>query len=170
MNPVIIEDYSPHWPEQFQAIRAEIAAALDGLFTAIEHVGSSAVPGLAAKPIIDIDVLLRDAGDLSQVCLKLAPLGYRHQGDLGIAGREAFQTPPETFPHHLYVCLPDSGEFRRHIAFRDYLRRHPLVMDEYAALKCGLAAKHGSDREEYSRAKSHFVLEVLQLAHGSTAP
>lgn len=163
MNPVIIEDYNPLWPGRFESIRSEIAAALDGLFAAIEHVGSTAVPGLAAKPVIDVDVLLNEADNLPHVIQKLAPLGYGHQGNLGIAGREAFQTPPDAFPHHLYVCPPDSGEYQRHIAFRDYLRGYPLVAADYAALKRELAAKYGVDREEYARAKSHFVMEVLLL-------
>jgi GrpB-like predicted nucleotidyltransferase (UPF0157 family) len=161
MNPIIIEDYNPLWPERFKSIRTEIAAALDGLFAAIEHIGSTAVPGLAAKPVIDMDVLLKKADDLSLVIQKLTPLGYRHQGNLGIAGREAFQTPPDTFPHHLYVCLPDSEEYQRHIAFRDYLRGHPAVATDYAALKRELATKYAADRDEYARAKSHFVMEVL---------
>src|SRR5262249_53704550 len=87
------------------------------LVSAIEHVGSTSVPGLAAKPIIDLDVLLAPAAYLPETIQRLATLGYEHEGDLGIAGREAFRRRPTLFAHHLYVCLPKSEEFRRHISY-----------------------------------------------------
>jgi len=93
-DPIVIEDYDPHWQEQFEVLRAQIAAVLRPLAAAIEHVGSTAVPGLAAKPIIDIDVLLRSAADLPEAITRLATLGYQHRGDLGVPGREAFDRPP----------------------------------------------------------------------------
>jgi GrpB-like predicted nucleotidyltransferase (UPF0157 family) len=164
MNSITIEDYDPRWASHFQSIRREIAAALDGMFVAIEHVGSTSVPGLAAKPIIDLDVLLKESVDFSDVVQKLEPLGYRYRGNLGIEGREAFETPPQVFAHHLYVCLPGSHEFKRHIAFRDYLRNHPVEAVHYTKLKRELAAKSDGDREEYTRAKSHFVLDILHRA------
>ena len=82
------------------------------MVSAIEHVGSTSVPGLAAKPIIDLDVLLASAAYLPETIRRLATLGHEHQGDLGIAGREAFRAPPTLFAHHLYVCLPNCEEFR----------------------------------------------------------
>jgi len=169
MNSITIEDYNPEWPRHFAEITAPIRSALDGMVVAIEHVGSTAVPGLAAKPVIDIDVVLKNAGDLPDVVNRLHPLGYRYRGDLGIAGREAFSGPEDLFPHHLYVCLTDGGEYRRHIAFRDYLRAHPDAMSEYAALKRELAVSCGDDRAEYSRAKSHFVMDILAKAAGGNA-
>ena len=96
-EPITIEDYDPRWPEHFQILRMRIAAALDGLTNAIEHVGSTAVLRLAAKPIIDIDVLLRSTADLPLVISRLVALGYGHQGDLGITGREAFLAPRAFF-------------------------------------------------------------------------
>ena len=164
--PVIIEDYDPRWPEQFESLRARICRALGLLAVAVEHVGSTAVPGLAAKPIIDLDVLLRDPGDLAEAIARLAGLGYAHRGDLGVPGREAFQAPPDEFPHHLYVCMPDSREYRRHLAFRDHLRCHPEDAKEYASLKRKLAAEFGPDREGYSQAKTEFVKKIL----GQAAP
>lgn len=162
--PITIDDYGPSWPAQFQTLRARIAAALDGLATAIEHVGSTAVPGLAAKPILDIDVLSRSAADLPLAVTKLASLGYEHQGDLGISGREAFRTPRYVFPHRLYVCLAGSQEFQRHIAFRDYLRTHPQEANACATLKQKLAGKSATDREAYTLAKTEFVEAILRRA------
>src|SRR5689334_21561604 len=97
-----------------------------------------------------IDVLLRSAGNLTLVITRLASFGYKHEGDWGITGREAFQTPPNDLPHHLYVCTPGSDEYRRHIAFRDYLRTHPEHANIYAELKRGLARKFSNDRDAYS--------------------
>jgi GrpB-like predicted nucleotidyltransferase (UPF0157 family) len=164
MSPITIVEYDSSWPAHFEEIRRPIAAALDGLATTIEHVGSTAVPGLAGKPIIDLDVLLKNSGDMPEVVNRLHPLGYRYQGDFGISGRDAFSGPAGVYPHHLYVCQPNSDEFKRHILFRDYLRSHLETVAEYAALKRELAATYGADRAEYSRAKSHFVIDILTKA------
>jgi GrpB-like predicted nucleotidyltransferase (UPF0157 family) len=159
-----IQDYDPSWPQRFETLRARIAAALGERVSVIEHVGSTAVPGLAAKPIIDIDVVLRSATDLPEVIARLASLGYEHRGNLGIPGREAFRTPPSDWPHHLYVCPPDSEEYRRHLSFRDHLRRHLEDANAYAALKRRLAGTCGDDREAYTLGKSGFVSEILRRA------
>jgi GrpB-like predicted nucleotidyltransferase (UPF0157 family) len=159
-----IQDYDPSWPQRFERLRAGIAAALGEMVSVIEHVGSTAVPGLAAKPIIDIDAVLRSATDLPQVIAKLASLGYEHRGNLGIPGREAFRTPPSSRPHHLYVCPPDSQEYRRHLLFRDHLRRHLEDANAYAGLKRKLAGTCGDDREAYTLGKSGFVSEILRRA------
>jgi GrpB-like predicted nucleotidyltransferase (UPF0157 family) len=108
-EPIVICDYDPEWPQRYQALRARLAEALDELAANIEHVGSTAVPGLAAKPTIDLNVQLRSARDLPAAVERLARLGYAHEGDFGIVGREAFATPPGygVHDHHLYVCAPD---------------------------------------------------------------
>jgi len=162
--PITIEDYDPLSPEKFETLRRRIAPVLNELVAAIEHIGSTAVPGLAAKPIIDIDILLRSAADFPLVRARLASMGYEHQGDLGVAGREAFRTPPSQTAHHLYVCSPGSREYGRHIAFRDYLRTHPEDASAYATLKRKLAAKSANDREAYTQAKTKFVEDILRRA------
>jgi GrpB-like predicted nucleotidyltransferase (UPF0157 family) len=163
-DPVIIKDYDPRWPQLFEMLRLRIAAVLDEVAISIEHVGSTAVPGLAAKPIIDIDVLLRSSADLPTVIRKLADLGYMHRGDLGVTGREVFRANSDDVQHHLYVCPPGSGEYKRHIAFRNYLRMHAADANTYAVLKRMLASQFGSDRDGYNRAKSDFVQQILQRA------
>jgi GrpB-like predicted nucleotidyltransferase (UPF0157 family) len=164
--PVIIEDYDPGWPEHFKALRARIGAVLGPLAATIEHVGSTAVPGLAAKPIIDIDVLLFSDGDVQLAIERLATLGYEHQGNLGIPGREAFRAPTSEFPHHLYVCS-DSREYDRHITFRDHLRGHPEDARAYELLKRSLANRYGSDRDGYTQAKTEFIWAILRRAEVS---
>lgn len=163
-TPIIIEDYDPSWPRSFEAIQARITPALDKFVTAIEHVGSTAVPGLAAKPIIDIDVLLRSPDDLPLAIEALNGLGYQHQGTLGISGRDAFVAPSHDVRHHLYVCSPSTPEFRRHIMFRDYLRRNPKEAAEYARLKRNLSGRFSIDREAYTEAKTEFIEEILRRA------
>jgi len=160
----MIRNYDPQWPQRFEELRLRIASALGELASAVEHVGNTAVPGLAAKPIIDMDVLLNSSRDLPAVVSKLSSLGYRHQGDLGIRGREAFEAPPADFAHHLYVCLPEWPQYRHHIAFRDHLRSHPEDLAAYAALKRRLAARFSQDRAAYVRGKTQFVSAILERA------
>lgn len=164
MDPIEIVEYDPLWPTHFETLLARIAPMLGDTAYTIEHVGSTAVPGLAAKPIIDIDVLLHSVEDLPLAMTRLASVGYAYRGDLGIPGREAFTTPPSDIRHHLYVCPPDSPEYARHLAFRDYLRTHPSEAAAYADLKRGLAAKFRLDRDAYNRGKAHFVENILRRA------
>ena len=163
-DPIVIEDYDPHWPEQFEVLRAQIAPVLGPLAAAIEHVGSTAVPGLAAKPIIDIDVLLRSAADLPEAITRLATLGYQHRGDLGVPGRDVFRPPANNLPHHLYVCVPEYLECARHLAFRNHLRMHPEDARAYERLKRALAVEFRNHREAYNQAKTQFVESILRRA------
>ncbi len=168
-TPIIIEDYDPQWPQRFDAVRSRIASVLGTFAAAIEHVGSTAVPGLAAKPIIDVDVLLRSAKDLPRVIAKLKAVGYEHQGTLGVPGRDAFKTPAHDIDHHLYVCSTQGAEFFRHIAFRDYLRTHPKDAEDYSRLKRSLAGKFSVDRDAYTHAKTDFIEDILRRSDRETA-
>jgi GrpB-like predicted nucleotidyltransferase (UPF0157 family) len=163
-EPIIIVDYDPGWPERFQFLHRRIAGALGTMAASIEHIGSTAVPNLAAKPIVDIDVLLTTETELPAAIQCLAKLGYVHQGDLGIPGREAFLAPVQDVRHHLYVCSPGSKAFREHLAFRDYLRAHSQAAQEYADLKRILALKFRGDRSAYTSGKNAFVAEMVRRA------
>jgi GrpB-like predicted nucleotidyltransferase (UPF0157 family) len=163
-DPIVVVDYDPAWPALFAALRAPVAAALQEIAVAIEHVGSTAVPGLAAKPIIDLDVALRTEADLPAAIERLARLGYAYEGDLGVPGRTAFAWPPGAARHHLYVCTLDSAAYRRHLLFRDYLRAHPDMAAAYAALKHQLAARYRMQRDAYTEAKGPFVRAAMSRA------
>lgn len=163
-DPIVVVDYDPRWPERFQFLRGRIGKALGDMAVAIEHVGSTAVPNLAAKPIIDIDVLLATVTALPAAIVRLAKAGYVHQGNLGISDREAFLAPVQDVPHHLYVCPPGSKAFQEHLAFRDYLRAHPQEAEVYADLKRALALKFRDDRSAYVSGKSAFVAEIAGRA------
>ena len=163
-GPVIIVDYDPHWPDLFEELRAPVIAALGDLVVRIEHIGSTAVPGLAAKPIIDMDVVVPSVADIPEAIGRLAILGYVHRGDLGIAGREAFTSPAGKPRHHLYICALGSEELRRHCSFRDHLLTHPDEARAYGALKKSAALRYADDRVAYNEAKTEFVEAVLQRA------
>ncbi len=170
IDPIVVVDYDPEWPALFAALKDRAASALGTLAVRIEHVGSTAVPGLAAKPIIDVDALLRSGNDLPAAIAALEGIGYHHEGDLGIPGREAFRWPAGEPRHHLYVCMPGSEEFRRHVAFRDCLRSHPDLRLAYAELKRRLAVRHREDRDAYTEAKTAFIQGVLRQACGDGRP
>jgi GrpB-like predicted nucleotidyltransferase (UPF0157 family) len=164
LQPIAVVDYDPDWPQRFEFLRERIAGAIGDLAAAIEHVGSTAVPNLAAKPIIDIDVLLKSDSMLPAAIERLASLGYVHRGNLGVPEREAFLAPPEDLPHHLYLCPPRSAEFRRHVAFRNFLRAHPEQARIYGDLKIVIAERFREDRSAYVTAKSEIVNELTSRA------
>jgi len=171
---ITIVDYDPAWPGRFRRIAAHAAGALGELAVAIEHVGSTSVPGLAAKPIIDLDVVIASRADLPAAVERLAEIGYARRGDLGIAGREAFarvsgEPPfaadnPDWPAHHLYVCAADSAELARHLSLRDWLRTHPADARAYADLKRSLAGKFPHDIDAYIEGKGGMIRALLDRA------
>jgi GrpB-like predicted nucleotidyltransferase (UPF0157 family)/chloramphenicol 3-O-phosphotransferase len=163
-SPIVVTDYNSDWPFHFEEIARPVRDALGDLGAQVEHVGSTSVPGLAAKPVIDIDVVVGAADDVPTAIERLRSLGYVYQGDKGIKGREAFMWPSGARPHHLYVVVRGSLPYLDHIEFRDYLREHPEVAKEYAALKARLVDQHGDDRLGYTDAKTEFVTGVLRAA------
>ena len=163
--PIEICDYDDRWPEAFARICNRVGPVLGARVLRIEHVGSTSVPGLAARPIIDLDLVIRHRSDLPVVIERLGTLDSVHQGDLGITGREAFRSLRPLEPtHHLYVVAEDASELRRHLAFRNRLREDADVREQYAALKRELAARAGDDRAAYVSGKSAFVELVLTTA------
>jgi GrpB-like predicted nucleotidyltransferase (UPF0157 family) len=161
---ILIADYDDAWPRTFASLRDRAWPLVAHLADSIEHVGSTSVPGLAAKPIIDLDIVVSSADALAETIRQLATLGYRHIGDLGVTGREAFDAPGGDPPHHLYVCVRGATELRNHLRFRNYLRASPETASAYAALKRRLAAEYGGDRNGYSLAKTEFIRACLAAA------
>ena len=149
-----------------------LSTALDDLATSIEHVGSTSVPGLGAKPIIDLDTVIESNSTLPSVISRLAELGYFHEGDLGVPGREAFGREDEGVPrdsrgriwpsHHLYVCPQDSKALAEHLALRNYLSLYPDEADCYETLKRQLANQYPHDIDAYVEGKSAFISKALK--------
>ena len=169
---IIIEDYSPQWPKGFELLKTVYTNKLGDLILDVEHVGSTSVPGLAAKPIIDIDLVIDDHKKLNPVISVLNTLGYEHVGDMGITDREAFKresalTPEDGFlgdwpAHNLYVCIEGSIALRNHLTLRDFLRSHPDKMREYGELKKRLAAENPYDIDLYIKNKTPFIIGILK--------
>ena len=161
---VIVEPYHPIWSEAFLNIKKELDFVLKDDVIAIEHVGSTSVVGLKAKPIIDIDIIIDDKGCFDQIKDKLKTIGYIHEGDQGIEGREAFgyEHKPHLMRHHLYVCYKDNFHLKRHLALRDHLRNHPKDVEAYGLLKEGLAKKYPYNIEKYIEGKSNFILNIYR--------
>ena len=160
---IVVLDYDPAWPRLFEVLRRPIAAALSDVAIAIEHVGSTAVPGLAAKPIVDLDVVV-PPHHVATAIARLAALGYEHKGDLGVPGREALRHPPHLPRHHLYVCAAGNLALANHLAVRDRLRSDPALASAYGELKRQLAARFADDVDRYVAGKTAFMLDVLRQA------
>jgi GrpB-like predicted nucleotidyltransferase (UPF0157 family) len=160
---MILSKNDPAWRGQFAMLERVLLEALGPLVLRVEHVGSTAIPGISAKPILDIDVVIESDAVFPQVTAKLAELGYVHEGDRGIAEREAFKRQDEFVPwlpvkrswmaQHLYVCPAGSRELDRHVCFRDVLKSRPDLCTEYEAIKIGIERRSGGDRESYARLK-----------------
>ncbi len=163
---IIVLPYDESWPCEFEKIKRELCSGLGPLALGIEHVGSTAVKGLWAKPIIDIDIVIPSGGNFDEVCRGLGAIGYSHSGDQGIKGREAFkyQGKEHLMGHHLYVCRQDSPELKRHIALRDYLRANKEAADEYGRVKREGALLHPFDIDGYIAHKSAFIEAVYKKA------
>lgn len=154
--------YDPAWPAVFEELRRRVWDVVSDVALTIEHVGSTSVPGLAAKSVIDMSVVVASTAEVARAIERLAAIGYVHRGNLGIEGREAFHSPPELPRHHLYVCPAGSLGLRNHLALRDYLRMHPQAAQAYAALKQSLASEVDGDIDAYVKGKSAFIGEILR--------
>ena len=161
---VIVTPYDKAWKSDFEAIRTELASTLGGLAIGIEHVGSTSVEGLSAKPCIDIDVVIKDYSVFDEVVGRLAAIGYIHEGNLGIKDREAFKysDKPHLQKHHLYVCPQNSEELRRHITFRNFLKSHPEAVRQYGAVKEAAARLFPNDIDGYIRYKTPCIEELYR--------
>jgi len=161
VSKVIVVDYDPQWPHVFEALRAPIWRAVADIAISIEHVGSTSVPGLAAKPVIDMDVVVPE-GRVSAGIARLTTLGYQHEGELGVPNREAFRSPSGAARHHLYLCPSTSLALANHVAIRDHLRANPSVARAYGDLKKRLALEFAHDIDGYVEAKTSFLVGILR--------
>jgi GrpB-like predicted nucleotidyltransferase (UPF0157 family) len=161
-DAVRVVKYDANWPLRFQALEARVRSVLVARVARVEHIGSTSVPGLAAKPILDVDVVVRTAADLEPGIRLLEKSGYLHEGDLGVPGREALRWPPGSERHHLYLLVEGSRELQRHLAFREALRANRALREEYASLKHALAQRFPDDRRAYTSGKTDFIEATLK--------
>ena len=166
---ILVVEYDPAWPRRFEHLRQEYAQALATAqvpVVSIEHVGSTAVPGLAAKPVIDCDIVVAGP-DVAAASQALAGLGLTPLGELGIPQRWAFKEPARLAPTNTYVVVQDSLSLRNHIAVRDLLRVDPDLRGQYAAVKRNVGAG-AANIDDYGRGKNAILQQILAAA-GLTA-
>lgn len=168
--------YQSNWVTDFETIRKVIVVVLPKSDTGIEHVGSTAIEGLASKPIIDIDIIYGKNTSFNSIKKGLEGLGYYHNGDQGIIGREVFKRNGiqdkhpilDVIQHHLYVCEIESQELQRHLIFRDFLRRNEKNRKEYEKIKIEIAKRANQDHKVYAELKeivaTEFVESILNSA------
>ena len=159
---VVVVPYDEAWKSAFEEIRIEIEAEIGDLILGVEHIGSTSVEGLSAKPCIDLDVIIKDYSMFDEIVRKLGAIGYIHEGDLGIKDREAFKytDKPHLMLHHLYVCPQYSEELRRHITFRDFLRRTPEAVRKYSLVKEKAAELFPDEIDQYIAFKAPCIEEL----------
>lgn len=161
---VVVLPYDEKWKTDFEKIKKELEQAVGDLIIGIEHVGSTSVEGLSAKPCIDIDIIIKDYSVFDTLAARLGEIGYIHEGDLGIKDREAFKYSDKPYlqKHHLYVCPRQSAELHRHIAFRDFLRANPDAAKQYGSVKERAAQLFPDDIDHYIQYKSPCIEELYR--------
>lgn len=164
----LVEKYNPDWISWFETIEKYLGPDIRSSCLRIEHVGSTSVPGMIAKPIVDL-ILVIERSHFKRVKTLLELRGYRHVGDQGIYDRQVFKIPDgelkKTLPlHHLYVCPGDSEELNREVAFRDFLKMNTEYLRRLSALKWSLAERFNNDREAYMKGKDALCKEIIEKA------
>ncbi len=163
-KPIVVVDYDPAWPDAFREIAAGVRVLLEPLVVAIDHVGSTSVPGLCAKPRIDLVAVVASEADIPEATRRLQESGYEYRGNRYNDGMWAFTDGPGMRRQRLYVCAPGTLKHREWLLFRDHLRGHRDAAEAYAALKRRLAVEFAGDVDGYTRAKSPFVAKIVETA------
>lgn len=172
---MLLEEYNPEWGHAFNKIARALHDALKGLEYTIEHMGSTSVPNLAAKPIIDIDIIYQEESAFGKIKSRLQKIGYYHNGDQGIEAREVFKRNGlvqdeilDHINHHLYACPSDSKALERHILFRDALRDNEPARLIYQRMKYEVAEKANQNRKVYAELKERYVNDFIDELIGLT--
>ncbi len=173
MSITLVEEYNPQWLSRFEVIVNYLGPDIRSACLRIEHVGSTSIPGMIAKPIIDIILVIERAHfEVIKTFLKMK--GYKHVGDQGINDRQVFKIPDKTLKkilplHHLYVCPDDSEELKREVAFREFLKTNLEYLNRLSTLKWSLAERYNNDREAYIRGKAALCQEITEKALASNS-
>jgi len=165
-NTLIVVPYDPNWKTEFERIRDYLMEQIGDLVLEIKHVGSTSIPGLCAKPIIDIVALMESYDVFPAIVARLEKVGFKHNGDQGIKEREVFKRiiPDDFMNYHFYVCPKDSEENRRQTIFRNALLNNKDIADDYGKLKMRLVEEVNGDRVLYTDSKTDFILGVIEKA------
>ncbi len=161
---VIVLNYNPQWVQEFEMESEKLNLQIGTVLNNVYHIGSTAVPGLMAKPIIDIMLAVSDLSELDRQSFKLENMGYEALGENGIAGRRYFRKGGENRTHQIHAFQSGDANLMRHLAFRDYLIAHKKIADEYGALKFEIAQSCQNDIEKYCDEKDAFIKHQEALA------
>ncbi len=165
MRNVVVVPYDANWPEAFAAEARELRRALQSVALGIHHIGSTSVPGLAAKSVIDILLVAASHARLDASDAAMVALGYEPRSEFGIAGRRFFVKGGDDHrTHHVHAFEPGHREIAKHVDFRDYLRAKPHEAQRYGALKLELARRFPTDIEAYMDGKAALIAELQQRA------
>jgi GrpB-like predicted nucleotidyltransferase (UPF0157 family) len=164
-EPIVIVPYNAEWPERFARLGTAVRDALGDVALRIDHIGSTAVPGLAAKPVIDIQISVASLEPLDAYRIPLEGLGYRFRPDNPDLTKRYFREPAGEQRTHVHVREAGSWSEQLALLFRDHLRVHPADAKQYAETKAQLAMIYGSDREGYSEAKGPVIWQIVARAH-----
>jgi GrpB-like predicted nucleotidyltransferase (UPF0157 family) len=166
MQRVYLQPYDSRWPDEFARESLAVASALGSILTAIHHIGSTAIPGIRAKPIIDMLAVSADISFLDESPFPLEALGYEALGEFGIAGRRYFRKNNSAAErtHQIHAFQTGSPQIFRHLAFCDYLRAHPDAARDYDALKQKLAESYPNDISSYTDGKDSFIHDIDRRA------
>lgn len=159
---VRVVPYDPQWPLIFAELHDRVWPVVQHAAMRLEHVGSTAVPGLRAKPVIDACIVVASPRDIPHVVKALTTVGYAHRGDLGVPDRDAFRPPAGVRKHHLYASPQHSLSLKNQLGLRDYLRANPDTAGQYGDLKASLAERFPEDIDRYIAGKTEFVLGILR--------
>jgi len=172
MRTIVIEEYDPQWEQDFLSLKKVYERKLSCINCQIIHVGSTSVKGLAAKPIIDVDIVVKSREDVLKCIELLKELGYVHKGQMGIMGRETFERKNNRVPyddlvnswrdHHLYCCIEGIEALKNHLKLKEFLQKHPDAVKEYSQLKKDLSKKYPHDIDSYVAEKTPFIIGILR--------
>lgn len=161
---IVVLDYDPAWPTEFEEVKVKLGGLLDGIVADIVHIGSTSVPGMCAKPKIDVDVVLKSEELIPQGIERLKLAGYTYHGNKYNDGMWAFTTGRGSFGERVYLCAPGTPTHQKRLFFRDYLRGHPEDAAAYGALKRRLASETDNDWDHYTGNKGPFVASIVKKA------
>lgn len=168
LQPIVVVDYDPEWSRIYEEERTRIIDLIGNCLEEIQHVGSTSIPGLAAKPIIDILAIIPEISIVEHCVKPLERLDYAYFGENGIPDRHYFRKPSDIrfhqHTHHIHMMERGHEQVHKMLMFRDYLRRQPEAVQAYQDLKRELATKYRGDRVAYTDAKEPFVQSILRLA------
>ena len=164
VEPIVVVPYDPEWPDLFAALGRRLRTALGAVALRIDHIGSTAVPGLDAKPVIDVQVSVTDFEPLAAFAAPLQSLGFVHRMDNPDRAKRYFREAPDQPRTHIHLRRAGSFSEQFALLFRDYMRANDEEAKEYARLKYALAEEHQGQRQAYVEAKTPFIWAVMKRA------